>query len=207
MSIITPFLLGIFTAILGIAPPGLINMTAVKVNLKEGKRTALWFIFGAVLVIFCQALVAIVFARIITNRPDIILLLRQVGAFVFAALTIYFLWIAKKPKIKKGKIKIRSKKSRFFHGMLISVLNLFPIPYYVFISITLASYQLFSFDLSAILIFVTGVTTGSFVVFYYYISFFEKIQSKADFFIKNMNTIIGSITGFITVVTLINILN
>ena len=43
-------------------------------------------------------------------------------------------------------------------------------------------------------------------MFYGYVVFFNKIESKADFFIQNMNKIIGTITGLIAVVTFLNIL-
>lgn len=201
----TTFFLGFLTAFIGIMPPGLINMTAAKVNLKEGLRNALWFILGAVIVIFFQAYIAILFARVINIRPDIIILLREVGFAIFGALTIYFLWIAKKPKIKKAKIKQSSKKKRFFLGMLLSALNFFPIPYYVFVSITLSSYRLFGFDTASIFTFVSGVVLGSSLVFYFYITFFKKIESKADHLLRNMNTIIGCITGLVSMITLFNI--
>jgi hypothetical protein len=60
------------------------------------------------------------------------------------------------------------------------------------------------FELSSILTFVSGVVLGSFIVFLFYIEFF-KIESKADYLLRNMNTIIGSITGAISIVTLFNI--
>jgi threonine/homoserine/homoserine lactone efflux protein len=205
MNLIIPYFLGFITAVIGIIPPGLINMTAAKVNLKEGGRNAFWFVFGAVIIIFFQAYLAILFAQVINIRPDIIVLLREVGFGIFGALTVYFLWIAKKPKIKKAKIKKNSKKKRFFLGMLLSALNFFPIPYYVFVSITLSSYDLFSFDITSIFIFVSGVVLGSCLVFYFYIRFFQKIENKADYMLKNMNTIIGSITGVISIITLFNI--
>lgn len=206
MNLITPLFLGFISAFIGITPPGLINMTAAKVNLKEGKRNALWFVFGAVIIIIFQVYLAILFARVIDHRPDVVTLFREVGFGIFAALTIYFLWIAKQPKIKKHKIKKNSKTSRFFLGMLLSSLNFFPIPYYVFVSITLASYNLFFFDGSSIFIFVNGVIIGSFTVFYCYVTFFEKIENKTDYILKNMNTIIGSITGLISAITLFNII-
>jgi threonine/homoserine/homoserine lactone efflux protein len=205
MNLIISLLSGFISAFIGITPPGLLNMTAAKVSLKEGKRNAFWFVFGAVFVIFFQVYLAVLFARIINIRPDIILLLREVGFGIFGALTVYFLWIAKKPKIKKPKIKENSKKKRFFLGMLLSALNFFPIPYYVFVSITLSSYAIFSFDRSSILTFVTGAVIGSSVVFYFYITFFQKIENKTDYLTRNMNTIIGSITGVIAIVTLFNI--
>lgn len=206
MNFITPLLLGSITAFIGIIPPGLINMTAAKVNLKEGKRNALWFVLGAVIIIFFQAFLAILFARVIDSRPDLVVLLREIGFGIFTSLTLYFLWFAKKTKIKKAKIKKNSKSTRFFLGMLLSALNFFPIPYYVFVSITLASYKLFSFDINSIFIFVFGVVIGSFLVFYCYITFFKKLENKADYIIKNMNTIIGIITGLISLLTLFNII-
>jgi threonine/homoserine/homoserine lactone efflux protein len=206
MNLITSLFLGFVTAFIGITPPGLINMTAAKVNLKEGKRSAYWFVLGAVIVIFCQTALALFFAQFIKQRPDVIVLLREVGFGIFASLTIYFLLIAKKPKKRKGKIKKRSTSTRFFLGMLLSALNFFPIPYYVFVSITLASYNLFYFDMTYVFTFVSGVVLGSFLVFYCYITFFQKIQDKTDYLMRNMNTIIGSITGLISIVTLINII-
>jgi threonine/homoserine/homoserine lactone efflux protein len=206
MNLIISLLSGFVTALIGITPPGLLNMTAAKVNLKEGKRNAIWFVFGAVIIIFFQAYLAILFARVIDVRPDIVILLREIGFGIFGALTVFFLWIAKKPKIKKAKIKKSSKKKRFFLGMLLSALNFFPIPYYVFVSITLSSYEIFSFTASSILIFVIGVVLGSSLVFYFYITFFQKIENKADYLLRNMNTIIGTITGVISIVTLFNII-
>ena len=206
MNLLISLLSGFITALIGITPPGLLNMTAAKVNLKEGKRNASWFVFGAVIIIFFQAYLAILFARVIDIRPDIVILLREVGFGIFGALTFYFLLLAEKPKVKKAKIKKSSKKKRFFLGMLLSALNFFPIPYYVFVSITLSSYDIFSFTTNSILTFVIGAVLGSTLVFYFYITFFQKIEDKADYLLRNMNTIIGSITGVVSIVTLFNII-
>lgn len=206
MNLIISLLSGFITAFIGITPPGLLNMTAAKVNLKEGKRSATWFVFGAVIIIFFQAYLAILFARYIDERPDILILLREAGFGVFATLTVYFLWIAKKPKKKKGKIKKYSSTKRFFLGMLLSALNFFPIPYYVFVSITLSSYNLFFYEMADVFVFVIGVVLGSSLVFYCYITFFQKIQNKTDYIMRNMNTIIGTITGLIAAITLFNII-
>jgi threonine/homoserine/homoserine lactone efflux protein len=207
MALLTPFLSGFIAAFIGIIPPGLINMTAAKVNMKEGKRNALWFVVGAVLVILFQVSLAVLFAQVIDNRPDVVTLLRQVGFAIFSILTIYFLFIAKEPIAKKSKIKKSSRKSRFFLGMLLSGLNFFPIPYYVVVSVTLASYNLFVFENNVIFTFVSGSVVGSFAALYSYIAFFGRIEKKTDYMMRNMNTIIGSITGLIAIVTLFNILN
>jgi uncharacterized membrane protein YdcZ (DUF606 family) len=50
-----------------------------------------------------------------------------------------------------------------------------------------------------------GAAMGTFVMLYVYIFFFDKIKNKALTSQKNMNYIIGGITGFISIFTLINI--
>jgi len=114
MNFITPLFLGFITAFIGIIPPGLINMTAAKVNLKEGKKNALWFVIGAVVIIFFQVFLAILFAKIINRRPDLVTLLREVGLGIFATLTVYFLWLAKNQKTKPKNLKKTAKPIDFF---------------------------------------------------------------------------------------------
>ena len=206
MSYFVPFFLGFVIAFAGIMLPGLINMTAAKVNLKEGIKHALSFVFGALLIITFQITLALFFARVINSRPDVVVLLREIGFGVFSVLTIYFLFIAKKPKIKKTKIKKKSLKKRFFLGMLLAALNLFPVPYYVFTSIALASYHLISFELNSLLLFISGAVLGTFAGFYIYMVFMKRMGDKSDSLLKNMNLIIGSITGLVSFLTLINII-
>ena len=208
MTYLTPLLSGFIAAAIGTIPPGLLNMTAAKIKMKEGKKNALSFVIGAVLIIFFQAYIAVLFARVIDNRPDVVILLREAGFIIFSILTIYFFFFAKDPIAKKKtKLKKTSKKSSFFLGMLLSGLNFFPIPYYVVISVTLASYHLFVFENTIILTFVLGSVLGAFAILYSYISFFGKIEKKTDYFMRNMNTIIGTITGLVALATLFNILN
>src|SRR6476620_7463552 len=205
-NIALPFFSGLITASVGTALPGLINMTAAKVSIRDGRDRAMMFITGAMIIVFSQTLSAILFARYIDSRPDIIILLREIGFGIFAALTIYFFFLAKKPKAKKEDLKMRSKTSRFFLGMLLSAINFFPVPYYVFITITFASFRLFTFTKLPISSFLVGVVIGSTAIFYYYISFFNRIETKTDFFFKNMNQIIGAITGLVAFASLCNII-
>ena len=91
-------------------------------------------------------------------------------------------------------------------GMLISAINFFPIPYYVFVSVTLASYHIFDFQPASIYSLVVGVVLGSLFVFYLYVLFFNKMKSKADYFMQNMNKIIGIITAIVALLTLYNVI-
>ena len=201
-----PLVLGFFIAFLAVIPPGLINMTAAKISLQEGKNEAISFALGASVIIFFQTFIAVLFARFINNHQEIVSTLQEIGIFVFSWLSIYFFWIAKKPKKIKTDSRVKGKSNRFFLGMLLSTLNLLPIPFYVFASMTLAASGYFSFDKIPVAEFVIGVMIGSFTVFYIYIVAFKKIENKTEFLMRNINTIIGSVTTFMAVLTLFKLL-
>ena len=82
----------------------------------------------------------------------------------------------------------------------------FPIPYQAYMTLTLASLGLMNFEQISIISYIAGAATGTFVTLYIYIFFFDKIKSKSFTSQKNMNYIIGSITGIIAIVTLCNII-
>jgi uncharacterized membrane-anchored protein len=100
----------------------------------------------------------------------------------------------------------KSKKSRFFQGMFLSSINVFPIPYQAYMTITIATFGWMAFDVISMITYVSGAAMGTFAMLYVYIFFFEKIKDKAFTTQKNMNYIIGSITGIIALFTLINII-
>jgi threonine/homoserine/homoserine lactone efflux protein len=206
MNVFLPFFCGYLAAVIGVIPPGLINLTAAKVSLVDGKKRAMVFVLGVLLIIFFQTYISVIFAQYIDRHNEVVILLREIGLVIFIALTVYFLKFAKKPNSSNNEhAVVKSKRSRFFVGMFISAINFFPIPYYVLISMTMASYSVFAFEPVPEYSFVLGVVLGSTTVFYLYVAFFNKMKSKADFFINNMNKMIGTITGIVAVVTLINL--
>jgi len=206
MHYILPLVLGFCIAFMAVILPGLINMTAAKISTQEGKNEALSFAIGASVIIFFQTFVAVLFARFISNHEEIVATLQEIGIFVFSLLSIYFFWIAKKPKKIKADSTVKGKSNRFFLGMLLSTLNLLPIPFYVFASISLSASGYFSFEKIPVAYFVTGVVLGSFTVFYIYIVAFKKIEKETEFLMRNINTIIGSVTAFMAIITLFKLL-
>lgn len=207
MTVLLPFFFGFLAAIVGVLPPGIVNMTAAKISLIDGRKRAMMFVLGALIIVFFQTYLSVIFAQYIDKHGEVIVLLREIGFVIFVVLTIYFLKFAKAPKIKTDEVeKIKSKRSRFLMGMIISAINFFPIPYYALVTITLASYKVFSYEKVQNCSLILGIVIGSFVVFYFYVVFFNKMKSKADYFVQNMSKIIGIITGLIALLTLFNIL-
>jgi hypothetical protein len=133
--------------------------------------------------------------------------LQRVAFVLFVLISIYFLVIAKNQKEAKIETDVRSKQSRFFHGMILSALNVFPIPYQAYMTITLASVGWMNFERLSIITYVTGASMGTFVMLYVYIFFFDKIKDRKFTSQKSMNYIIGLITGIVALLTFINIVN
>ena len=206
MNITGIFFIGLAIALVGVIPPGLLNMTAAKISLKEGYARGVVFSIGVCVIVFLQTYIAAIFARYLSNHPDVVSILQRVAFVIFVLITIYFLLVAKKDSQPCVEENIKSKHSRFFQGMFMSSLNVFPIPYQAYMTITLASFGWLELDKISIISYVCGATMGTFVMLYMYIFFFDKIKNKSFTSQKNMNYIIGTITGIIAGVTLINIL-
>jgi len=199
------FLLGVIVAILSVLPPGLLNMSAAKISLDESRSRGVIFSIGASLVVILQTFIAAIFARYLSKHPDVIDIIRIIALVLFILITIYFIFIAKGEKRKK-EAKLRGKKSSFFYGMLISALNVFPVPYQAYMTTTLSSYGWMDFSQESIYSYMIGVGVGSFIALYLYILFFNKLKGKTLTSQQNMNYIIGAITGVIAIITLINVI-
>lgn len=206
MNITIIFFLGLIIALVGVIPPGLLNMMAAKISLKEDAARGIIFSIGVCVTVCLQTFIAAIFARYLSNHPDVIEVLQRVAFVIFVLITIYFLKLAQKQPKTHISADVKSKHSRFFFGMGLSALNVFPIPYQAYMTITLASFGLLTFDTISIISYVAGAASGTFIMLYIYIFFFDKIRDKPFTSPKNMNYIIGSITGIIAVFTLINIL-
>jgi len=200
------FFLGLVIAFIGVIPPGLLNMTAAKISLKEGSNRGIIFSIGVCVIVCLQTYLAAIFAKYLSNHPEVIDILKRVALVIFILITIYFLLLARKQPKPNVEANVRSKHRRFFQGMLLSSLNIFPIPYQAYMTLTLASFGWMTFEIYSIIAYVAGAATGTFVMLYIYIFFFDKIKNEKLTSQKNMNYIIGAITGVITIFTLINII-
>jgi len=206
LNVTAIFFLGLIIALVGVIPPGLLNMTAAKVSLKEGPNRGIIFSVGVCLIVFLQTYIAAMLARYLNNHQDAVEILQRVAFVIFVLITVYFLLLAKTPTKQELETESKSAHSRFFQGMFLSAINLLPIPYQAYMTITIAGFGWFNFEKTSILTYVTGAAMGTFVMLYVYIFFFDKVKNKKLTTQKNMNYIIGTITGIVAGITLINIL-
>ncbi|MFD0990213.1 lysine transporter LysE [Mariniflexile jejuense] len=206
MDITLIFFLGLFVALIGVIPPGLLNMTAAKISLKEGDTRGVMFSIGVCVIVLAQTYLAAIFARQLSNHLEIVDILQRVAFVIFVLITIYYFFIAKKEPKQVLEPARWSKKGRFFQGMFLSSINIFPIPYQAYMTITLASFGWLDFSQISIVAYVAGAAMGTFVMLYVYMFFFHRIKDKPITSQKSMNYLIGGITGIISIITLINII-
>lgn len=206
MNITLIFFSGLFFALLGATPPGLLNMTAAKISLKEGHNRGIIFSIGVCIVFGLQTYIAALFARYLTKHPDVVDILRGVAFVSFALISAYCFFAANKQSDPQIDNVIKSKRSRFFQGMMLTALNFLTIPYHAYTTVTLASVGWLTFDKVNIASYVAGTVMGTFIMLYVYIFFFDKIKNEKLTSQKSMNYFIGTITAIIGIITLINII-
>lgn len=203
MTILFNFLIGFTAAFIGVIPPGLLNMSAAKISMKEGRRNAMLFSLGVCVTVMLQTYVALLFARYLDKNPEIIETLQQVALGIFICLTVYFFFIAKDTRRDVPKDLVsKSKKTRFFGGIFIALLNVLPLPYWVYISVTFSVFGWFSFGTPELVAAVFASGLGTFIMLALYIQFFKRKETAQSSPPKvNMNYIIGGITAVISLIT------
>ena len=125
---------------------------------------------------------------------------------IFILMSIYFFLLAKREVPVKEVDTSKSKKSRFFQGIFMSALNMFPIPYQAYVVTTLVTFKWMFLDNLSIGAYVAGAVSGTFVGFYIYILFFDKIKNSKISSQKHMSLTIASITALVAIITLVDVL-
>lgn len=206
MSVVLNFVIGFLAALVGVIPPGLLNMSAAKISMKQGRKIALLFSTGVCVTVCIQTYVALLFARYLDMHPEIVDVLQKVALGIFICITIYFFFIAKDTRREIPHKVNHSKTNRFFYGLFLAALNLLPLPYWVYISVTFSAFGWFTFEQPGLWAAVLASGAGTFAMLAIYVQFFRKKEQKKKS-AMNMNYIIGLITAAIAVITLIKILN
>ncbi|GGE36971.1 LysE family translocator [Psychroflexus planctonicus] len=198
------FFFTFFAAAAGVIPPGLINMSVVKTSLSEGKRNGLIMAIGASFVVFFQALVAILMSRYISTNPSVRVILLRLGLVILIILSIYFFV---KSRLKQKPIqhkKFKSKKS-FFKGVGMSIINIFPIPFFVVISTLFNTDAKADYDAWSIFFFSLAAALGTFATLYLYIFSFIRIGIDRRLFAKRSNLFMAILMLILIAVTSIRI--
>ena len=205
MPFLTNIIIGFFASLVGVLPPGMLNMYAAKVSRKEGRKKAFVFSSGVATTVLIQTYIGLLFARYLNKHTEIISLLQKVALVIFILLTVYFLFFAKDTRRELPKNTKYSKTNRFFSGMVLATLNLLPIPFWVYISITFSRFGWFSFDTFYLIPAAIASGLGTLTALLIYAWFFRAKENQKPLSF-NINKIIGIITAIISAITLFKII-
>lgn len=205
MEITKLFLVTFFASLIGVIPPGLVNMTVARTCLERGKKSGVLVAIGASFVVVLQAFLAILLAKYIFFNPYVRVILLRTGAVIFFLLAIYFF---AKARQKGAKIRVYSKtdKKSFLKGAIISAINILPIPYFCAVAAAMSVNAEIEYSLFEIIIFSLAAGLGTFVALYFYVFSFLKIEKKTASITKHANYFMGVLMIILVIITLTRIL-
>lgn len=198
------FLITYFAALLGVVPPGLVNMSVAKTCLKRGKTNGIYMALGAALVTLLQATIAIKLVRYIFDNTYINSILLRAGFVIFLIMMFYFLVMAQR-KRREVEVTPTSGVRSLLKGIMIGALNIFPIPFFVALAAALNVNGDIEYHLLNNTAFVLAASMGTFTTLYLYALFFAKIEAEGTFFVKYSNYFMAALMLVLLVITFIRI--
>ena len=86
------FILGFLTSFVAATPPGLLNLTSLKISLEKGKEKSYNFALGVSIIIFIQTYLSLIFTNYIHSKSNIEAYLQSIGFVLFNLFLFYFLY-------------------------------------------------------------------------------------------------------------------
>jgi len=188
LSYFIHFGLGYLLSLIGSLPLGMINMTVADEAINKGFRAAMIIAFGAAIIEFLQAFVALKFTYFFTDNPTVDFVIQWGVIPVFVLLGVYYLFKKTSPKNSK---KTKESNSGFLKGMMLSSLNMLAIPYWVFYGTYLGSEGLVQHGDFYIVVFALGVMMGGLTLFTAYAKLGVFLVERMDKIRFYTNRIIG----------------
>ena len=203
MKLLLLFLYCFGASFLGVVPPGIINVNAAKVSVEQGVNRALFFTLGSCVIITIQAAIAIVIAQYLNLSVDELGALKKVGVVIFLGLAVYFFFLARANTSPK-EIELSNKSGVVFKGMMFTILNVFPIPFYSFLCTSFSASKTFKLEVPDVFVFILSIVLGSFTAILGYIVLFRRIKDTKDFN-RKANYVLSVLTLVIAIYVLSNL--
>lgn len=192
--------LGLGIGIVGVIPPGLLNLTSAKISMDAGLRKASFFSLGASIVVIVQVTLGIFFSELINRHPYVISALENIAIFLFVGLSIFFFIKARMETTTTITADTRSDIRLLGSGIMLSALNIFPVPFYIAFSTYLATRGLFVFDYPEAHLFVIGAPLGTFIMLYIYARYVHKFNFNSSTFARKVNYLLSLVTLTVAII-------
>lgn len=199
------FLATFIAAIAASAPPGLLNVNAAKVGVEKGKVSGINFSFGIAVTVAVQAYVSVRIAKFLSRNPEVIEGLMKAAILLFAFLTIFFFVKGYRKARKTIAIEENPSKNVFIKGFFLAWLNFLQIPFYSWLNTFFHNRELMNFEVVDEICFIVAAALGTFLVMYLYVFYFNKLETKTNWFSKNSNYVLGTLMLVLLCITTIRI--
>ncbi|AZQ58147.1 lysine transporter LysE [Maribacter sp. MJ134] len=196
MVFFTCLFFGFIIAASGSISPSFLNLTVVKFSLKSGRKSALYLIGGFATVLFFQANIGAYFASVLMKNSEYITIIQMIGTGILILLSLNFFRLHFKSKGQLKKVEIEKSKA-YIHGIGMSLLNTFAIPFYFTTISFLIGLDYFEYSLFNSFYFSIGSTIGSFTIYAVYATVASRIEDRLTTAATKMNFIIGCLTGVV----------
>ncbi len=201
----TLFFVTFSAAFIGVVPPGMLNLTALKIRLEKGVKNSYMFTLGVAIVIAIQSFLGVQISKYLYNHPEVIDLLMKIAVVIFFALSIYFLISAKKKRDDREKIISDKKRNDFYKGLVLSSLNMLAVPYYSGINAMFRSQNLIDFNPLDTTTFILAASVGTSAVLLIYARYLKNIKIEKNRFGKGINYMLSGLMFLLVIITLIRL--
>lgn len=179
------FVAAFLLSLMGSVPFSMINLNVLSASVHRGVRPALWMAFGAVLVEGGQLFLIMYGYHYLSQNPEFDRTLHTLALPIFLVLGLYFFFT--KPKLK---VEYANRKSPFFKGVGLSVLNVLVYPFWLF---WLAWLDFPVEDFRGWRYFISGAILGAMASLVGFIYLGKLITARAHALTSYLNRIIATI--------------
>ncbi|GMN06924.1 lysine transporter LysE [Croceitalea sp. MTPC5] len=199
------FLATFGAAFLASAPPGLLNVNAAKTSVEKGKSNGVIFGIGVAVMVMLQTYISVRIAKYLSRHPEVVDGLMQFAIIVFAFLMVFFFVKARNTKVKGVIAEKGAKRNSFTKGLFLAAINILTIPYYSGLNSLFHAQGFMNYEVIDEMVFILSAGTGTFLVMYLYVFYFNRKSSKRGRFAKNSNYILSALMLVLLTITLIRI--
>jgi len=200
------FLVTLIAAMVASAPPGLLNVNAAKVSIEKGKKDGIIFSLGIATMVMFQAYLAVRIAKFLSRNPEVIDWLMKVAVLIFGMLAVFFFVKASRRRREQTVLQKQAhSRNSFTKGLFLAALNLLQIPFYSGLNTLFHAKHIMNYEVLDEVFFILGAGSGTFLVMYVYVFYFNKLETKTHKFSKNSNYILGILMVVLLLITLIRI--
>lgn len=206
MHLFILFLATFGAAFLASAPPGLLNVNAAKTGVEKGSPNGVIFGLGISVMVMTQTYIAVRISKYLSKNPEMVDWLMQAAIIIFGFLTIFFFLKAKRSSVQENVLSSGKKRGSFTKGLLLAAINVLTIPYYSGLNSLFHAQGLMHYEVIDEIVFILSAGSGTFLVMYLYVFYFNKRNFKKGRFSKNSNYILSGLMLLLTIITAVRIL-